>query len=105
MKRKNVLEFLKNNRREVSVVALMLVIIVSMIYSCEAYAQRWNELKPPRPRFELLLFERTSAFADSASGSNIYRWEVWHDKETGQEIVCPMGIKEASCYLTGRSWK
>ena len=36
------------------------------------------------------------------------RFEVWHDTETGQEIVCATGggvQMNTSCWLTGRTWK
>lgn len=55
----------------------------------------------PRPRFEII-YEQ---------GLNIsgYHSElsVIHDKESGQEVVCSIGVGNGSrsCWTTGRSWK
>jgi hypothetical protein len=97
MKQK-ILGFLKNNR-EVSVGALFLMIIGNMVYDCETFAQRYEEPKP-RPRFEAVYIEK-----HPEQGTYVDAIEVWHDKETGQEIVCIEGYRKASCYLTGRVWK
>lgn len=51
-----------------------------------------------RPRFEMIL--------DQYHEPKNHSFEVFHDKETGQEIVCVYGgLDMASCYLTGRSWQ
>jgi len=47
-----------------------------------------------KPRFKKLLAEES--------------WEVWHDEETGQEIVCRgmwQGSKSINCFQTGRHWR
>lgn len=54
----------------------------------------------PRPRFRELYEESLASDDDS--------WfDVYQDRETGQEIVCysqgRLGL--VSCWLTGRSWK
>jgi hypothetical protein len=54
----------------------------------------------PHPRFEMLLQEYHPGF-----DTRIDYFEVWHDKETGQEFVCTMVHSSVSCLLTGRSWK
>lgn len=60
-----------------------------------------------QPRFEHVY---TSPWIDYIIGGNIFRSKafiVFHDRETGQEIVCVDGSAYAaeSCYLTGRKWK
>ena len=55
---------------------------------------------PPRPRFEFLLVEE-------GVPSNGWRMNflVYHDRETGQEIVCSTGgLAAMACYPTGRKW-
>jgi ATP-dependent Lon protease len=58
---------------------------------------------PPRPRFEVIYFERMNTpYVD-----DLYAFEVLHDKETGNEIVCHLSNHlnaGASCFQTGRSW-
>lgn len=57
----------------------------------------------PYPRFEHIYTESGDA--------HILRWEVFHDRETGQEIVCAFptttlgSAEKTSCWLTGRNWK
>lgn len=48
------------------------------------------------PRFELIYTESLEDIA----------FHVYHDKDTGQEIVCgrPYDSHTYSCYLTGRKW-
>lgn len=51
----------------------------------------------PRPRFEVILYD----------GNRDDDPVVYHDKETGQEIVCFSGGGHQvipSCWLTGRKW-
>jgi hypothetical protein len=52
-----------------------------------------------RPRFEQIYTENHGEV-----GTNLYEFEVWHDKETGQEFICARSLREESCWLTGRSW-
>jgi hypothetical protein len=63
----------------------------SVIPSALAAAE---EVKNPRPRFEKLYNEG--------------KFNVWHDRETGQEIVCveQYGSRDPSnsCWITGRKW-
>lgn len=50
-------------------------------------------MEPPRPRFEVILSE--------------VLFTAYHDRETGQEIVCTTGHygdNARSCWLTGRVW-
>lgn len=53
-----------------------------------------------RPRFEKILSERTS---------DIPNFQVWHDRESGQEFTCVYsGVYlgyDVSCFPTGRNWK
>jgi hypothetical protein len=56
---------------------------------------------PPRPRFEKVLDEKHDKDYWTT------RFYVWHDRETGQEIVCvynSYGDGVGGCYLTGRKW-
>ncbi len=54
----------------------------------------------PRPRFELLLKEEHDGNGPH-DGTDFY---VYHDRESGQEIVCPYTGWGVSCYPTGRKW-
>jgi len=51
----------------------------------------------PRPRFELLLNEDDPSFSRG--------WfAVYHDKESGQEVVCHGSGIAMACWQTGRKW-
>jgi hypothetical protein len=61
----------------------------------------------PRPRFE-------NIYNEDHSGQFPAAFYVWHDKESGQEIVCTAGVYKGaivseqyhpSCWPTGRNWK
>ena len=78
-------------------IVIALVILV-------AYALCQTE---PRPRFE-------NIYNENHYGSFPSAFYVWHDKESGQEVVCAAGIYSGgllakqyhpSCWPTGRSWK
>jgi len=57
---------------------------------------------PPRPRFEHVMYEY-----HPQNDGFIAAFQVWHDLETGQEVVCARGGGgiSVSCWPTGRSWK
>ena len=56
-----------------------------------------------KQRFEIVSYQDTVGIGNVAK-----EFEVWHDGETGQEIVCVAGpggnSTPLSCYLTGRTW-
>ena len=66
----------------------------------------------PRPRFEMVYTETAPNYrlGDPINrvGPDVYandHFVVWHDKETGQEIVCLVRTNSSpSCWLTGRKW-
>lgn len=57
-------------------------------------------------RFERLLSEHADSHVNNAE-----RFEVWHDKVSGQEFTCvfsgsgDFGSRPVSCFPTGRNWK
>jgi hypothetical protein len=54
-----------------------------------------------RPRFE-------QTYEQEIGGPMGRTFEVYHDKDTGQEIVCARVSYNSSgysCFLSGRSWK
>jgi len=59
-----------------------------------------------RPRFEQIYYEDhyKNPFGSTMVPQAFY---VWHDKESGQEIVCAIGYSAnpISCWPTGRNWK
>jgi hypothetical protein len=58
------------------------------------------------PRFEMLLRE-----VPEADRTTVSHFEVWHDKESGQEFTCVVPVStlvsadKISCFPTGRNWK
>lgn len=54
------------------------------------------------PRFELLS-KQYHAVGDNNPWASIFK--VYHDRETGQEVVCVTVDRGGGCYLTGRNWK
>lgn len=76
---------------------LILIALVLCIYGFAQY-------DTPRPRFEMLLNE-----PHPEGGTRVHSIEVWHDKESGDEITCVNtdGFHEQalSCFKTGRNWK
>lgn len=74
---------------------ILLILIVALIASV-SYG---SSVARPRPRMELIYDERTQ-------DDWMIKWQVWHDKESGQELLCGFSsFKNSSCVLTGRSWK
>jgi hypothetical protein len=65
-----------------------------------------------RPRFELLLIEKPEGYNGKFNSDNrteVRRFEVWHDRESGVEFVCTSENADegfqVSCFPTGRNWK
>lgn len=63
------------------------------------------DVAQPR-RFEKILTQ------DNDGGQDyVHYFEVWHDKVSGQEFVCPIGnagdwhVRPVSCFPSGRNWK
>ena len=56
----------------------------------------------PRPRF-VPVMHQDSHYDDGFNNS--LNFEVIHDKETGQEIVCVFSGGRSGCWLTGRTWQ
>ena len=81
---------------------ILVILLVLMCVVCGVLMARGNsrDSTPPRPRFETVYIEK-----HPEQGTFVDQVEVWHDKETGQEIVCVEGYRRGSCYLTGRVWK
>lgn len=53
------------------------------------------------PRFEKVLYEEAEN-----SGVHMRVFEVWHDKDSGQEFTCLYTYHDnPSCFPTGRNWK
>lgn len=60
----------------------------------------------PNPRFERILEEETG------NDNFVHYFEVWHDKDSGQEVTCAFGqnggltaTRPGTCWPTGRNWK
>lgn len=59
------------------------------------------------PRFNLIDVEHER----DETRSEISRFEVWHDRESGQEFICAFPVtnmasaEKTSCWPTGRNWK
>lgn len=66
-----------------------------------------------RPRFEQIYNEFIDPPDDGNSPNKtiLRNFEVWHDRESGQEFICadPMtslaSAYKVSCWPTGRNWK
>lgn len=54
------------------------------------------------PRFEFLS-KQYPAVGEKGPFANVFK--VYHDRETGQEIVCVSVDRGGGCYTTGRNWK
>lgn len=80
----------------IAAVAFLALLVIGVVAGPVPYPMLEDSM--PRPRFEFLLWEDMKGMNAS--------FQVYHDKETGQEIVCVMDkLAAPSCYLTGRSWK
>jgi hypothetical protein len=65
-----------------------------------------SSVTPPRPRFEFVY--------DEVKDDNSFGFVVYHDRETGQEIVCLKDVLDnnfgrriavsRTCWTTGRTW-
>lgn len=79
------------------------LVLVVMLYPYINNVQAQSP--PPRPRFEKISAEN---LGPETGYWNFYAaFDVFHDKETGNEIVCvtKAGTGRFSCFETGRSWK
>jgi hypothetical protein len=85
-------------------VVLAVLIFVGAVALYASYPP--SLVTPPRPRFEAIYWE-------GAQNKNmIAAFEVWHDKESGQEFICArsyyngLGTAQVpiSCWPTGRTW-
>ncbi len=73
-------------------IILLVLTILLFIWTGHVAAQK----SKPTFRFDLIYHE-----------GNTNNFEVFHDKETGQEFICHYGgavQTEPSCWLTGRKW-
>lgn len=62
-------------------------------------------------RFVQLQYQEAHDPVENVNPTSIQHFEVWHDKETGQEFTCVFpettiaSADKLSCFPTGRNWK
>lgn len=90
--------------RKLAIILLLILIAAAAVIDIIGFVAVVRADGPTR--FEQLLWERVNDKADAVKG-----FEVWHDKESGQEFICAVASStitsrdKVSCFPTGRNWK
>lgn len=92
--------------RKLAIILLIVFIVVVALIDIIGF---WQVVKADQPtRFEPTTYQPVHA---NDPFEAIRGFEVWHDKESGQEFTCVVASStltsrdKVSCWPTGRNWK